>query len=104
MTLEEIYDYWEPFHSKDTIKREELTEDCQMYYIVAQTLAKSSSSMTLFVASEANYDRSKIFELIDKLNKPTKLAEYLHIKFDDEKDKLNMLLAAVAADKLMEEE
>jgi hypothetical protein len=92
-TIEEIIEYWDKYHEANEVEIPEKDKVETAVWGIAQVLGRAQEDkLALFMASETDYDIGKCVKLADKLDRPSKLAEYLQIKFGDDLDKL-MLFA-----------
>jgi hypothetical protein len=57
-------------------------------YISAHSLRKNVTAFQMFFLMEGDCNTEKANEIMNRINRPTKLAEYLHLKFlNDENTK-----------------
>ena len=87
MTLNEIFEFWEPLHKKENIKQKDIKEvDLQMFFVMAHLLTDNEAAFGIFLLSEANYNVEEADKLNKRFNRASKLAEYLHLKFSSNND------------------
>ena len=85
MTIEEIVEFWAPLHdkdkiTKDTLKTEKDEDIVQLCYLIANKLTEDDKLFMQFFASEVDYDYDKLDKLTKRVNRHTRIAEYLHLK------------------------
>jgi hypothetical protein len=92
MKLEEINAIWEPNHNKERVTDSDVPKGmATAYWNTAQKLRNNVAGFAMFILTEVNYNLEDADKLADRLDKPSKIAEYLHIKFDENEDGLDTL-------------
>jgi hypothetical protein len=83
-TLEEVIGFWQEQHENISFEdRCNWSEDAKGALVCANLLGKNNLVYKMFMLSETNYNIDKANELMKSLDRPSKVAEYIHLKFYD---------------------
>jgi hypothetical protein len=83
-TLEEVVNFWKEQHeSKSFDKKEDWSDDAKGALVCGNLLTENGPTYQMFILSETGFDIDKANELLKKLDRPSKVAEYIHLKFYD---------------------
>ena len=83
--LEEIINFWSEIHDNETLdNKDNWSEDAKAAIVLAKLFKENNNFFQFFILSESNYNIDKANKLLDKLDRSSKIAEYIQIKFYDD--------------------
>ena len=96
-TIEEVISLWEPMHKIDSVNPIDLGDyvACAAYGVASEM---TDSERLMFILIESDYDVDEANKLAQRLDKHSKFAEYLHMKFLGSLENIATLFNVVCKD------
>ena len=85
---------WKQIHALEDLSQVQLPQDKLFWLELGMGLSRSQILFSIFIASEENYNQDEAELLANMLTEPTRLAEYMQLKYKSE-DKIKLLYSLI---------